>query len=80
VLYNFSETSGGAALDSWLRSRVAKWSDGTAALMQTSGRFAQICLSESASLLPLVEHAIAYLNEFRVRFNVGVQFPSSLLP
>ena len=26
------------------------------------------------SLLPLLEHAIAYLNEFRVRFDVGVQF------
>ena len=26
------------------------------------------------TLLPLLEHAIAYLNEFRVRFNVGVQF------
>jgi hypothetical protein len=26
------------------------------------------------TLLPLLEHAIAYLNEFRVRFDVGVQF------
>jgi hypothetical protein len=26
------------------------------------------------TLLPLLEHAFAYLNELRVRFNVGVQF------
>ena len=26
------------------------------------------------TLLPLLEHAIAYLNEFRVRLHVGVQF------
>ena len=26
------------------------------------------------TLLPLLEHAIAYLIEFRMRFNVGVQF------
>ncbi len=26
------------------------------------------------TLLPLLEHAIAYLHEFRVRFNVGLQF------
>jgi hypothetical protein len=26
------------------------------------------------TLLPLLEHAIAHLIEFRVRFNVGVQF------
>ena len=26
------------------------------------------------AFLPLLEHAVAYLNEFRVRFNVGVQF------
>lgn len=26
------------------------------------------------ALLPLLEHALAYLTEFRVRFNVGVQF------
>jgi RNA repair, ligase-Pnkp-associating, region of Hen1 len=26
------------------------------------------------TLFPLLEHAIAYLHEFRVRFNVGVQF------
>ena len=25
------------------------------------------------TLLPLLEHAIAYLHEFRVRFNVGLQ-------
>jgi hypothetical protein len=26
-------------------------------------------------LIPLLEHAIADLNEFPVRFNVGLQFP-----
>jgi hypothetical protein len=26
------------------------------------------------TFLPLPEHAIAYLHEFRVRFNVGLQF------
>jgi hypothetical protein len=25
------------------------------------------------TLLPLLEHAIAYLHEFRVRFNIGLQ-------
>jgi hypothetical protein len=30
------------------------------------------------TLLPLLEHAIASLNEFRVRFNVGVQFLSGV--
>ena len=29
---------------------------------------------KSNTLFPLLEHAIAYLNEFRTRFNVGVQF------
>ena len=26
------------------------------------------------TLLPLLEHAMTYLNEFRVRINLGVQF------
>jgi hypothetical protein len=26
------------------------------------------------TLLPLLEHAVAYVNEFRVRFHVGVYF------
>ena len=29
---------------------------------------------EHDTFLPLLEHAIAYLTEFRVRINVGVQF------
>ena len=35
-----------------------------------SGRLKRKC----DTFLPLLEHAIAYLHEFRVRFNVGAQF------
>ena len=30
------------------------------------------------TLLPLLEHAIAYLHEFRVRFNIGSQILSGV--
>lgn len=40
-----------------------------------NGRFAQAALSESRdTLLPLLEHAMAYLNKFGVGFHLGVQF------
>jgi hypothetical protein len=56
---------------------------GNCALSESYGRYhglgTVVCAGrrkrQRDTLLPLLEHAIAYLNEFPVRFNVGLQFP-----